>query len=228
MPVITLMDPLVYTSRNTPTAMITLTPITTPAKLQEYFRFRYTIYRESRLKSLVENVDCLDKDEHDDRAHHYGWYLKDELAGCVRFIEPDEHRMTIPMLGYMDGEAANSVRAYIAERARLGQPMVEASRFCLTPAHRGLRTAREFVLAMVMTMQPHGYEHGLFDCNISHAPFHKLLGFESIQGPQGFLMRGHGLPSTTMAYHYERVIRAAERNGSGKGFRARVEMSRAA
>ena len=40
--------------------MITLTPITTPEKLEEYYRFRYRIYNESRLKGFVEETEGMD------------------------------------------------------------------------------------------------------------------------------------------------------------------------
>lgn len=208
--------------------MVHLTPITDPFKLEEYYRFRFRIYHESALKSMVTHADGMDKDRHDDRAHHYGWYVDGTLVGCVRFVEPEPGHDALPMLAYMEGEPAGIVRGYITERAAQGQPMIEASRFCLAPERRGLRTARDFVLSMVMTMQPRGFEHGLFDCDINHAPFYQLLGFEDIQGKCGFQVPGHGTRSTTMSYHYERVLSAVLRYNAGQGFRGRWEMKPAA
>ncbi|MFZ1664893.1 MAG: GNAT family N-acetyltransferase [Flavobacteriales bacterium] len=167
--------------------MITLTPITEPAKLEEYFKFRYDLYKYSRIKGFVAKAEDTDKDAFDDHAQHYGWYVDGKLAGCIRFIEPDETDHSIPLLSYMsDPEASAAVRSYIAERKRKGQSMIEASRFCLAPEYRGLRNARDFVSAMVATMQPLGYEHGIFDCRAEQAPFYRLCGFEQIGPSHGY------------------------------------------
>lgn len=187
--------------------MITLTRITDPGKLEEYFRFRHAIYSESRLKGYVAHVDGLDKDAFDDRAYHYGWYVNGELAGCVRFIQADHSPTPIPMLNYVAPEAVDAVRAYIAERRSLGQPMLEASRFCLAPEHRGLRTARAFVLAMVRTMAPLGFRHGVFDCDDAHVPFYRLCGFEPLDGAVRFRQAIDERTWTCLTYDYDRIAR---------------------
>ncbi|MBK9174736.1 MAG: GNAT family N-acetyltransferase [Flavobacteriales bacterium] len=137
------------------------------------------------MKGYVAGANGQDKDLFDEHAHHYGWTVNDELAGCVRFIEADDSPTPIPMLNYVAPEAVDAVRAYIAERRSLGQPMLEASRFCLAPEHRGLRT-RAFVLAMVRTMAPLGFRHGVFDCDDAHVPFYRLCGFEPLDGAVRF------------------------------------------
>ena len=188
--------------------MIILAPITDPTKLQEYYRFRYRIYNESRLKGFVADADGIDKDAYDDRAWHFGWYVDGKLVGCIRFIEPDASETPIPMLSYVTDDGANKVvRAYIAERNAKGQRMIEASRFCLAPEQRGLRTAREFVLAMVMTMQPLGFEQGLFDCDRSHARFYRILGFDALAGAEDIMLPGRVIRTTTLVYNYGRLIR---------------------
>ena len=186
--------------------MITLTRITEPAKLQEYFQFRYRIYNESRLKSFVDTADGTDMDGFDVGAHHFGWYVDGKLAGCIRFVEPDGSAAPIPMLYYMtDSEAVSAVRSYITERKANGQRMIEASRFCLAPEYRGMRTAREFVMAMVRKLHELTIDHGSFDCFRMHAPFYKRLGFDmlpdadNIQTPAGY--RG-----CTISYAYDQII----------------------
>lgn len=181
--------------------MVTLTRITDPLQLDEYFRFRYRIYSKSRLKSIVAEVDDLDKDVYDDRAHHYGWYVNGKLEGCIRFVEPDNGDTPIPMLTHMtDPEAVAAIHAYVAERKANGQPMIEASRFCLAPEHRGLRTAREFVLAMVATMQLLDFEHGIFDCRADHGPFYKRIGFEQLGTQASYDVQV--LQNQTSMFHY--------------------------
>lgn len=172
--------------------MITLTPITDAAKLLEYYRFRYRIYSESRQAGFLNGrEDGLDIDRYDARARHYGWYLNGELVGCIRFVEPDESEDALPMLSYMtESGPRNAVKQFIAECRTQGEPMVEASRFCLAPGHRGLRTAKEFVLAMVRTMQPLGYEQGLFDCDERHSAFYSLLGFDTVDAAGSFHLTG--------------------------------------
>ncbi|MBK9273101.1 MAG: GNAT family N-acetyltransferase [Flavobacteriales bacterium] len=105
--------------------MITLTRITDPGKLEEYFRFRYRIYSESRLKGFLPEGNGTDKDAFDERADHYGWYMHDELVGCVRFVQPDAHEIAIPMLGYMKDSTAIAVHSYINSRRSKDQSMVE-------------------------------------------------------------------------------------------------------
>lgn len=162
--------------------MITLTPITDPVKLQEYYRFRYRIYSKSRQAGFLHGQQAgMDIDRYDARARHYGWYLNGELAGCIRFVEPDETEDALPMLNYLtESGPRNAVKRFIAERRKQGDPMVEASRFCMLPEHRGMRTAKEFVLAMVSAIQPLGYEQGLFGCDAKHGAFYSLLGFDAL------------------------------------------------
>lgn len=188
--------------------MITLTPITDAAKLQEYYRFRYRIYSESRQAGFVhDKEDGMDIDRYDTRARHYGWHLKGELVGCVRFVEPDESEDALPMLSNMaERGPRNAVQRFIAERRRQGEPMVEASRFCLTPEHRGLRTAKEFVLAMVRTMQPLGYEQGLFDCDKRHSAFYTLLGFEDLEDAGSFWLPGPKYIACAKRYEFAKVL----------------------
>ena len=188
--------------------MITLRPITSETALLEYHRFRYHIYSESRQKGfLVDKEHGLDIDQYDARARHYGWYLGGELVGCVRFVEPDESEDALPMLRYMDAQAPKqAVRQFIAERSRRGERMVEASRFCLAPEHRGLRVAKEFVLAMVRTMQPLGFEHGLFDCDERHGAFYRLLGFDTMPVPQRFQLAGCDYAACVQQYDFSKVL----------------------
>ncbi|NUQ15097.1 MAG: hypothetical protein HUU33_07220 [Flavobacteriales bacterium] len=70
--------------------MITLTRITEPDKLEEYYRFRYRIYSESRLKGVITGEEGQYKDAFDDRAYHYGWYVD----GCWWAVCASSRRMT--------------------------------------------------------------------------------------------------------------------------------------
>lgn len=191
------------------TAMITLTPITEPAKLEEYFRFRYRIYSESRQAGFLNgSSNGLDVDAFDARALHFGWYLNDVLVGCVRFVEPDETGMSIPMLALApDEQVRGAVKRYIAERRLRKERMVEASRFCLAPEHRGLRTAREFVLAMLRAMRPYGVEHGLFGCDEKHAGFYRSMGFALLPGAARWKVPFLDYTATTLEYDLRRMLR---------------------
>lgn len=188
--------------------MITLAPITDPVKLQEYHRFRYRIYSESRQVGFVsDKEEGMDIDRYDARARHFGWYLNGELVGCVRFVEPDASEDALPMLAYMTESAPRqAVKRFIAERRKNGEPMVEASRFCLAPEHRGLRTAKEFVLAMVRTMQPLGYEHGLFDCDERHGAFYSMLGFDTVEAAATFQLSGLKFRACLKRYEFAKVL----------------------
>lgn len=188
--------------------MITLTPITDAAKLQEYYRFRYRIYSESRQAGFVaDQEDGMDTDRYDARARHYGWYLNGELVGCIRFVEPDESEDALPMLSYMTESGPRiAVKQFIAERRKQGEPMVEASRFCLAPEHRGLRTAKEFVLAMVRTLQPLGCEQGLFGCDVRHSAFYSLLGFDTVEGTTSFQLPGLQYRACLKRYDFAKVL----------------------
>jgi|GEM_PF-1993448 len=209
--------------------MITLTPITTPEKLEEYYRFRYRIYNESRLKGFVEETEGMDKDAYDERAWHFGWYVDGQLAGCIRFIEADESKAPLPMFSYLpEGAARKAVQDYLAGRKAKGQRTIEASRFCLAPEHRGLRNARDLVLAMVMTMQPLGFEHGLFDCNPTHKKLYRILGFDVLPNAMRFEVPYLAVPLTTMTYDYAELITRNEELLARMGFTQGRGMNKAA
>lgn len=192
--------------------MITLKRITETARLEEYYRFRHRIYSESRQAGFVNgNSNGLDMDAFDARALHFGWYLNEALIGCVRFVEPGQDEDALPMLSYMtEGAPRNAVKGFVAERRKRGERMVEASRFCLAPEHRGLRTAKEFVLTMSKTLHEMGIDLALFDCHLRHAQFYRRLGFEILDGAAGFTMPGYTWRGCTMSFNYK-VIRAASR-----------------
>ncbi|MBK6894908.1 MAG: GNAT family N-acetyltransferase [Flavobacteriales bacterium] len=117
--------------------MITLTPITTPEKLEEYYRFRYRIYNESRLKGFVEETEGMDKDAYDERAWHFGWYVDGQLAGCIRFIERTKAKHPAHVLHRR--KVLHQGGARLPRRAQ-GQGAADhrGSRFCLAPS-TGLR-----------------------------------------------------------------------------------------
>jgi len=209
--------------------MITLTRITHPKKLQEYYCFRYRIYSESRLRVLADEVDGTDKDVYDDRAWHFGWYVGGKLVGCIRFIEPDDSGTPIPMLTYMtEPEAAAAVRDCIMERKAKGQRLIEASRFCLDPEQRSLRTAREFVMAMVMTMQPLGFEHGLFDCHETHSAFYRLLGFDMVGQQAAYAVPAFAQRWTIFRYDFRQLVLRNQQVMKGAGSGHRPDLNQAA
>lgn len=198
--------------------MITLTPITDPQKLDEYYRFRYRIYSESRQKRFLGSRSGFDKDAYDDRAMHYGWYANGSLSGCIRFIEPNESANPIPMVALApDALVRTAVNHYIMERRRLNERMVEASRFCLAPEHRGLRTAREFVLAMLRAVHPFGIEHGLFNCDEKHTPFYRSLGFELLEGAERWQVPFLDYPSVALHYDFRRMVVSHPSLSTGQG-----------
>lgn len=200
--------------------MITLTPITDPLKLDEYFRFRYRIYNESRQKGFLSDKSGIDKDPFDDRAMHYGWYVDGTPAGCVRFVEPDNSDKPLPMFAYLtDASVIDAVRVYMSLRKAHGQRMVEASRFCLAQEHRGLRTAKEFVFAMLRAMQPLGVEHGLFDCDVEHAPFYRLLGFDALNDASSFPVAQASSDTCTRSYTFAHVLARNQGMTEGLGFK---------
>lgn len=204
--------------------MITLTRITEPARLEEYHRFRYRIYNESRQQVFVASSTGIDHDAYDERAHHFGWYVGEELAGCIRFVEPDGSISPLPMFSLLTEPAAHAaVRAYIAARAAKGDRMVEASRFCLAPEHRGLRTAKEFVFAMLKAMYPLGVLHGLFDCDVRHGRFYAALGFGAVEHCKSWQVPFLPYPSCVKQYDLERMLRVNAELRESMGFDKEVE-----
>ncbi|QQR85395.1 MAG: GNAT family N-acetyltransferase [Flavobacteriales bacterium] len=187
--------------------MISLTAITDPIKLDEYHQFRHRIYSDSRQKCFLGSRTGFDKDAYDDRAMHYGWYVNGSLSGCIRFIEPNESAHPVPMVALApDTLVLTAVNRYITERRSRNERMVEASRFCLSPEHRGSRTAREFVLAMLRAVHPFGIEHGLFDCDEKHAPFYRALGFDLLAGAERWQVPFLDYPSVALHYDFRRMI----------------------
>ncbi|MBV6405815.1 MAG: hypothetical protein GFGODING_02597 [Flavobacteriales bacterium] len=97
--------------------------------------------------------------------------------------------------------------------------MIEASRFCMAPEHRGLRTAWEFALAMTETLFSLGVEHGLFGCFTAHAAFYKLLEFRPLNSAGD--LHYPGAACSCMTYAYKEVLAATNRLGTTRGIRQR-------
>jgi len=184
--------------------MVTLTPITTPEKLAEYYRFRHTIYSESRLNGVLDPAEEIDQDEHDDHAWHNGWYMNGKLAGCERMIPIQSHTPYV-CHGIRDGAAEAAIRAYIGRSHAAGHLLAESSRMCIHPDHRSPGTMKAFVLALVANAHGRGIDHGLFTVAKAHAAFYLRMGFDLVPGAREFQLQGVPDLITCIAFNYERV-----------------------
>jgi N-acyl-L-homoserine lactone synthetase len=189
--------------------MITLTPITDAAKLQEYYRFRYRIYSESRNKVFLTSKNGVDLDEHDARAMHFGWYMDGTLAACERLIPLTLPEECYQLKGLCDETARHATLAYLGAHLARGHRMMESSRTCLDVPYRSMANAKQLILAIVATSHSHGYDHGLFGCDRSQAAFYLRLGFEVIEGASHIAIEGTMLTKCMMKYDYSRIL---ERN----------------
>jgi hypothetical protein len=106
--------------------------------------------------------------------------------------------------------------------------MIEASRFCLAPEHRGLRTAREFVLAMVCTMQPLGFEHGIFDVRPEQALFYRLAGFDQLGQQVAYRTPMLGTDMSIFKYDFRTLIGRNQHLLGRMGFNQAMESRTAA
>lgn len=185
--------------------MITLTPITTPEKLDEYFRFRYQIYSESGMGGFLSSTDGIDKDEHDARARHFGWYVDGKLAACERMI-PIENDRPYLCEGIGDKSVESAILDHIHQLIAHGHKPEESSRICLHPDRRSIGTVKAFVLALVAKAHSRKIDQGLFTVPKPHAAFYLRLGFGIIPGARAFEDRkAHGLMSC-IAFSYEKVL----------------------
>ncbi|MFZ1664894.1 MAG: GNAT family N-acyltransferase [Flavobacteriales bacterium] len=187
--------------------MITLSPITEPAKLEEYFKFRYRIYSESRNRVFLDpDQKGFDRDVHDDRAMHFGWYVKEELVGCERMIPiarvEDMYQLeTIP-----DPMDRSAVTSHIHGLLDEGTSIIESSRTCLKREFRSMSNARDLVIAIVRTAHEYGYDHGLFTCDYSQAGFYRWMGLEIIEGTAPYPIKDSGLTKCVIHGTYSGIM----------------------
>ena len=59
---------------------------------------------------------------------------------------------------------------------------------------------------MVRTMQPFGYEQGLFDCDERHSAFYSLLGFDTDAAAESFKLQGLQFRSCVKRYDFAKVL----------------------
>ena len=80
----------------------------------------------------------------------------------------------------------------------------------------------------VMTMQPLGFEHGLFDCNPTHEKLYRILGFDVLPNAMRFEVPYLAVPLTTMTYDYAELITRNEELLARMGFTQGRGMNKAA
>ena len=158
--------------------MITLQPITNPQKLEEYYRFRYSIYSESRNRIFLKGEEGIDRDGHDARAMHFGGYVDDELMACDRIIPVKRVEDVYLLEDMRDEHARNAIINLVSSKHAQGHRVAESSRTCLASQHRSISNAKQLVLAVAACAHRAGYDEGLFGCDRSQAAFYVRLGFE--------------------------------------------------
>ena len=188
--------------------MITLTPITDPVKLQEYFRFRYRIYSESRQAGFLNgSSDGLDVDAYDANALHLGWYEGEELVGCVRLLSTIKGAHPLHFTkDLLEPQQLALASAMLAEAKKAGRPLCEVSRLCLAPEYRSIASIRRFVLEIISTAHRYGRDHCLFTCDDHHAPFWKRMGFETITGFEGYARPRSERPGYLLLGNYRALL----------------------
>ena len=166
--------------------MCTLRPITSRKELQAYHRFRYEIYAHSKQHAFLSGPDGCDMDEFDASALHLGWYEGDRLVGCVRLLKPIKCRHPLHLSKDLTGERAHLADELLRQALQDGQPLTEVSRLCIAPERRSLESTRRFVMATIAAAHRFGHDHCLFTCEDRHAAFWMRMGFDVIDGFEGY------------------------------------------
>lgn len=182
--------------------MISLQRITDPAKLDEYYRFRYRIYRDSVQARFLNDESGMDRDAYDADAVHLGWYEGGALRGCVRFIRPIAGAYPLYCLTHMPAATAAPVRALMDGYIQQGLPFVEVSRICIDPAYRDLTTVKEFTLATMAMSHVLGLDQAVFTCFAPHRLFWLRMGFALLNGAGSFDCTWTGEPCFLMVYRH--------------------------
>ncbi|MBV6405816.1 MAG: hypothetical protein GFGODING_02598 [Flavobacteriales bacterium] len=188
-------------------AMFTLTRITEPHKLEEYHRFRYSVYANSTQRGFLAGPDGFDTDEFDANALHLGWYEGDTLVGCVRLLSPIKgvHPLHFTK-DLLDPEQHGLALALLAEAKAAGQPLREVSRLCLAPEYRSLASVRRFVLEIISTAHRCGRDHCLFTCEDHHVTFWKRMGFATVNGFEGYTCPRNPRPNYLLQGDYHALL----------------------
>ncbi|MBV6405817.1 MAG: hypothetical protein GFGODING_02599 [Flavobacteriales bacterium] len=165
--------------------MITLTRITEPDKLEEYYRLRYRIFSDSDYHSLVDHTKGqFDRDEFDDKALHWGWYSGQELIATERFLPVREPADSYCLSVIKDPKERAPLLKHIMDRAERSSGMAESSRIGIRQDHRSLTNFMGLVRAIIRQAHACGFDEGWFICLASHVPFYRRAGFHVLPGTE--------------------------------------------
>ncbi len=186
----------------------TFREITSKEALEEVFRLRYQVLKNSRVRQfLQENETEWDIDIYDLHASHYGMFNEEEgLSGYLRIIRdrnsyfnPDvalvcrennipltpaqifQETAPFPFLSYPG--VPEKVKEFYAKCAPIW--IIEGSRLILTNDSKSFKTALALIeCAIVTSMDIFGNHLGtaIVDCYSSHEGAYSLFGFKRIPG----------------------------------------------
>ena len=179
-------------------------PMTTPAnrvmyreprtadELEELYRVRYDVYRDSGY--MQPSPDGLDIDSYDLRSHYVGAYLGDRLIGGARLILREGRSPAEPairsLLARCRGERLRSLPDPPAEVfseqafdfstlldrwAQQGRRAVEFGRTVCVPEHRGLGIGFGLVHAIYGLSLTIGVDAGIGTCPVGVKEFYRRL-----------------------------------------------------
>ena len=167
--------------------MCTLRPITSHAEILAYHRFRYEVYANSVQRGFLAGSEGFDSDEFDANALHLGWYEDGKLVGCVRLLSPIKGKDPLHLFKDLaDGGQRQRATELLLAAKRDGRAICEVSRLCLAPEKRSLANSRRFVLAIMATAHRYGRDNCLFTCDVAHAAFWQRMGFNTVEGFEGY------------------------------------------
>ncbi len=186
--------------------MPTLRIITTALEREAYHRFRHAVYANSRQRGFLAGPQGTDLDAYDSSALHLGWFDGEELIGCVRLLRPIMSQHPLHLFKYMAEPQLDRAGELVNELKQQGIQPCEVSRLCLLPQHRTPGTIRSFVLAIIATAHRYGIDHCLFTCDRPHKAFWSRLGFEVVEGFDGYERGGTVRPGCLMRGSYTALL----------------------
>jgi hypothetical protein len=198
--------------------IFTFREITGKDELEKFFRLRYDIYSNCRLRAVLKaKKNPIDIDYFDVHSKHYALTVGNKDAGYFRVVMPKDELIQGSVIeiakknkafndydSYLSGEAApypflsyKEVPAgywdYFKNLQHKNKKLAEASRLILQPEFRTIRTSRfliecAIVLYLIICF---GKMQAVLSCNIKHKSFYEYYGFKAIGAENGFSSYGY-------------------------------------
>ena len=195
----------------------TFREITEKDELEKFFRLRYDVYSNCRMKPFIKsNENSIDIDYYDVHSRHYALTCENLKVGYLRVVLPKEeltqnivitlaekYNLFNDFESYLISESApfpflyykgvpTSYWNYYKKVIQRNESLAEASRLVLHQEYRTIRLSKfliECAIVLHITICL-GRKHAVLTCYDGHVKFYEHYGFKTIGSEKGYISCG--------------------------------------